>query len=180
MVSLPVKGSQGCSFFGWKVAASQTRPLLVIFPHSTVHSQVHFLRPTYSTCTQQNTLLCNFPSSAQHKYKALFPLKPLRKPSLFPLDMAAELRFFFKSSWVLMSGVKKGDRLHISIFHPCPTVWFHTTHCFTKQAHWAQGESQKALMHSYSDPPVCRFILTSTHPYTHPYTLCIHTVHPQL
>lgn len=46
MVSLPVKGSQGCSFFGWKLTFSQTRPLLVIFPHSTVHSEVHFLRLT--------------------------------------------------------------------------------------------------------------------------------------
>lgn len=95
MVSLPVKDSQGCSFFGWKLAVSQTRPLLVIFPHSKVHSQVHFLRPTYSTCTLQSTLLFNFPSSVQRKYKALFPLKPLRKPYLFPLDTAAQLRFFF-------------------------------------------------------------------------------------
>lgn len=82
---------------------------------------------------------------------------------------------FFKSSWVRMSCVRRGGRLHISIFHPWPTVWFHTTHCSTKHAYWAECRSQKALMHSYSDSLVCPSIHTShtsrrsAHMYIHCY-----------
>lgn len=42
-----------------------------------------------------------------------------------------------------MHGVRKMRHCALSIHAP---VWFHTTHCFTKHAYWAECTSQKALM----------------------------------
>lgn len=62
MVSLPVKGSLGCSFVGWKLTFSQTRPLLVIFPHSTFTCSLskylytpEYMFPLFSTQHRKQT-----------------------------------------------------------------------------------------------------------------------------
>lgn len=137
----------------------------------TVQSHVHFL----TTCTLQNTCSLCFPpnTGSRLKYKVLFPLKSLRKPFLFPLDLVVIQSWGFLR--VLLSPcerrLKKRGRLHISIFHPWPTVWFHTTHCFTKHAYWAACRSQKALMQSHSDLLARPSVLTHIHTvltYMHP------------
>lgn len=84
----------------------------------------------------------------------------LRNPSgSLPAGYWVDMELFLKSSKVLLSGGRKGRRLHISIFHPWPTVWFHTTHRPTGHS----AAAKKALMHSYSDsvcPPVQSHICT--------------------
>ncbi len=88
MVFLPVKDSQGCSSFGWKQTFSETRPLLVIFPRSMFTSP-HFQTNLKYLCSPEHFPFV-FPSNTgcRLKYKVLFPLKSLRKSTLFPLDKA--------------------------------------------------------------------------------------------
>lgn len=66
-----------------------------------------------------------------------------------------------------MHGVRKMRHCALSIHAP---VWFHTTHCFTKHAYWAECTSQKALMHSYR---VSCLSIQSLH-------MCSTSIHPLL